>query len=40
MEIRASTIIFAKNKAKEKRSNEKRFAYETQPITGKVMVKG
>ena len=34
MEIRASTIIFAKNKAKQKRNES--FAYETQPITGKL----
>ena len=33
MEIRASTLIFAKNKAKQ------RFAYETQPITGKGNIK-
>ena len=37
MEIRESTTIFAKNKAKQKRNES--FAYETQPITGKVNLK-
>ena len=39
MEIRASTIILGKNKAKQKRNEEKRFAHATKPITGKVKVK-
>ena len=36
MEIRASTIIFAKNKPKTLTKRRKRFAYATQPITGNV----
>ena len=38
MEIRASTIIFAKNKAKQKR-NEEKDLLKTQPITGKDKIK-
>jgi len=38
MEIRASTVISAKNIAK-KTKRRKRFAYETQQITGKDEIK-